>query len=320
MSESGQVTRVHINDLSPQWLADTKGHSMNHQPSMDSLKAHEIPGRVTIFSGKGGLPAVKVLTDAAEAEIYLHGAQVISYQPKGEEDLLFLSEKSHFVNGTAIRGGVPLVFPWFGGREGLPAHGTARNTEWILTETLELPDGSIRISFHLPDSEPLAADFHVIVGSTLVMELTVSNQGETDATFESCLHTYFQVGDVRNIGISGLQGTPYCNTVCDAEQTDTQPEIRISEETDRLYQNNEATAEILDPSLNRRIRIDKSGSRSTVVWNPWIEKSQRMADFGDEEYLRMICVESGNVKSDAITLAPGERSLLKVEIQSHPLR
>jgi D-hexose-6-phosphate mutarotase len=292
---------------------------MNHQASMDSLKAHEIPGRVTIFSGKGGLPAVKVLAADAEAEIYQNGAHIALYQAKGCDPLLFLSGRSHFTPGQPIRGGVPIIFPWFGARDGHPAHGTARLSQWDLTESIELPDGSIRVSFHLPDSQPLAVDFTVIVGSSLVMELAVSNHGENDATFETCLHTYFEVGDIHQVEVVGLKGATYIDSLTGETHVDPDDILRFTSETDRLYQNTDSTVEILDPTMKRRITVAKSGSLSTVVWNPWIAKSQRMPDFGDDEWPRMLCVESGNVKADAITLEPGGRSQLKVELASSPL-
>ena len=281
---------------------------------MDASQNHQIPDKVVRFSGNGGLPAVKIIAAAAEAEIYLNGAHVALYQAKGCDPLLFLSEKSHFTPGQPIRGGVPIIFPWFGGREGHPAHGTARLTQWDLTESIELPDGSIRVSFHLPDSQPLAVDFSVIVGPTLVMELTVSNQGETEATFETCLHTYFQVGDIHQVQVTGLKGASYLDSLTGETHLETEDSIRFTAETDRLYQNTDSTVEILDPTMKRRITVAKSGSLSTVVWNPWIAKSQRMPDFGDDEWPHMLCVESGNVKTNAPTLDPGARSQLKVEL------
>lgn len=286
---------------------------------MDASQNHQIPDKVVRFAGNGGLPAVKVLAADAEAEIYQNGAHVAFYQAKGSDPLLFLSGKSHFTPGQPIRGGVPVIFPWFGGREGHPAHGTARLSQWDLTESIELPDGSIRVSFHLPDGGPLAVDFSVIVGPSLVMELVVSNHGEAEATFETCLHTYFAVGDIHQVEVTGLKGASYLDSLTGETHLEAQDAIRFTAETDRLYQNTDATVEILDPSMKRRITVAKSGSLSTVVWNPWIAKSQRMPDFGDDEWPHMLCVESGNVKADAITLEPGERSLLRVELTSSPL-
>ena len=286
---------------------------------MDASQNHQIPDKVIRFSGNGGLPAVKIIAAAAEAEIYQNGGHIALYQAKGCDPLLFLSGKSHFTAGQPIRGGVPVIFPWFGGRDGHPAHGTARLSQWDLTESIELPDGSIRVSFHLPDSHPLAVDFTVIVGPSLVMELTVSNHGECDATFETCLHTYFEVGDIHQVEVIGLKGASYLDSLTGETHVDPDESLRFTAETDRLYQNTEATVEILDPTRKRRITVAKSGSLSTVVWNPWIAKAQRMPDFGDDEWPRMLCVESGNVKANAVTLEPGGRSQLKVELTSVPL-
>ena len=191
--------------------------------------------------------------------------------------------------------------------------------QWDLLETLAAPDGSVRLHFRLPSEDEFEVNFIVTVGQALVMELAVSNTGASDFTFETCLHTYFQVGDIGKIGVTGLQGARYRDQVLGAEFTETEDTIRFTAETDRVYQDTVATVEIHDPELHRSIRIRKSDSMSTVVWNPWIEKSKRMADFGDDEYPHMVCVESGNVKNNAITLCPRQSSTLKVEIDSAPL-
>jgi D-hexose-6-phosphate mutarotase len=286
---------------------------------MDTLKNHEIPGRVAIFSGKGDLPAIRIETEWSTAEIYQHGAHVTGFQKKGEAPLLFMSGASDFHLEKPIRGGVPVIFPWFGGREGMAAHGFARLAEWDLLETLAPPDGSVRLHFRLPSEDEFEVDFIVTVAASLTMELIVTNTGASDFSFETCLHTYFQVGDIGKTGVTGLQGARYHDQVLGAHFTDSDDTIRFTAETDRVYQNTAETVEIHDPVLRRTILVRKSGSKSTVVWNPWIEKSKRMPDFGDDEYPHMVCVESGNVREHAITLTPGERTTLKVEIDSTPL-
>ncbi len=283
---------------------------------MDSLKSHEIPGKVTVFTGAGGLPAIRIETEITEAEIYPHGAQVTAYQRKNGAPLLFMSAASDFESGKPIRGGVPVIYPWFGGREGHPAHGTARITEWDLTETSLLPDGSVRLTLQLPGEETADVRFIVTVGNSLTMEFAVANTGSTDLSFENCLHTYFHIGDIHRIEVAGLKGARYLDTLTGSEQIEQEKTIRFTAETDRVYQDTTAIAEIRDPSLGRSIVVRKSGSRSTVVWNPWIDKSKRMPDFGDDEWQQMVCVESGNVKEHAILLQPGEQSVLKVEISS----
>ncbi len=286
---------------------------------MQALNQHAIPGRIGIATGKGGLPAFQLETEHSTAEIYPHGAHLTGFQLKGEAPLLFMSEASEFRPDKPIRGGVPVIFPWFGPREGMAAHGFARLAEWVVVDTLVLADGSVRIHFQLPSNEPFKVDFIVAIGSSLGMELTVTNTGAAPFTFETCLHTYFQIGDIHQLQVTGLQGARYHDVLLAAEGTETGESIRFTGETDRTYQDTTATVDIIDPALGRRIQVRKAGSQSTVVWNPWIAKSQRMPDFGDDEYLRMVCVESGNIGEHAITLAPGEASSLKVEVASAPL-
>ena len=286
---------------------------------MQALSNHEIPGHVSVFAGKGGLPAIRVESALSTAEIYQHGAHVTSFCRKGESPLLFMSAASDFHAEKPIRGGVPLIFPNFGAHEGQPFHGIARLSDWELTETLILPDGSIRLAFKLPVDDGYLTEYLVTVGSSLTLELIVTNTGDSPFTFENCLHTYFQIGDIKQAKVAGLQGARYRDQLLAEEFTESADSISFAAETDRVYLNTAATVEIIDPALARSIFVRKSGSQSTVVWNPWIEKSQRMPDFGDEEYHHMVCVESGNVRENAITLAPGERSVMRVEIDSAPL-
>jgi D-hexose-6-phosphate mutarotase len=283
---------------------------------MSDVNRLAIPGHVSLVEGNGGLTKVVIHTASSEAEIYLHGAHVTHFQKKGEEPLLFMSAASEFASEKPIRGGVPVIFPWFGPREGLAAHGFARTVEWNLSETSLSPGGVVSLCFSLPTVEFYHVEFRVTVGEQLTMELVVMNTGVRDTIFETCFHTYFQVSAIDAISITGLRNASYLDKVNDAGCLEVSPSIRIGSEVDRVYFDTVATVEILDPGFARKIRIEKSGSNSTVVWNPWIEKSKRMPDFGAEEYQQMICVESGNVAKNQITLPPGERAEMKVVVSS----
>ena len=162
----------------------------------------------------------------------------------------------------------------------------------------------------------------VTVSETLKLELIVTNNSTTDEfVFENCLHTYFEVGDIRAVSIKGLGETTYLDKVANfAQKTETDEAIRIASEVDRIYVNTSAPVEILDARLSRKIVIQKQSSLSTVVWNPWIAKAQQVPDFGNEEYERMVCVESGNVSPNQLRLPPGQSSRLTVELSSSPLR
>ena len=286
---------------------------------MSDPKNLEIPGHVRLAVGEGGLRKVIVQTAWSRAEIYLHGAHVTGFQKNDEPPLLFMSAASEFAPGKAIRGGVPIIFPWFGGREGFPAHGFARMTAWELKETSQFPDGAVRLRFILTGAENFQVEYRVTVAESLTLELAVGNTGDRDATFETCLHTYFQISGIDAISITGLAGSHYQDKVAGTMETETAAAIRISSEVDRVYFDTTATTEIEDPGLDRKIRITKSGSNSTVVWNPWIDKSKRMPDFADDEYPQMVCVESGNVAQNQTTLPPGGHAVMKVEITSERL-
>lgn len=284
-------------------------------------------GRVTFLDGQGELPMLEVTTPWSTAEIYLHGAQVTRFNKKDEPPLLFLSQCSRFVEGQPIRGGVPVIFPWFGQREGLGQHGFARLKTWDLKEFTPAPDGSVSVRFRLPECPeaagfpPFTADYIVTVNQSLTLQLLIANQSkDSEFTFENCLHSYFEVGDIAAVSVSGLKGQNYLDWVAKClEETELSDALRIASEVDRVYQNSTGAVEILDPRLSRKIRIEKQGSASTVVWNPWITKSRHMPDFGDKEYQRMLCVESGNVGAHSITLPPGAVSTLTVKLSSETL-
>jgi D-hexose-6-phosphate mutarotase len=290
----------------------------------ERLRRFEIPGRVTILEGNGELLKIEAITDWSTAEIYLNGANVTDFQKKGEPPILFTSQFSRFSPGEPIRGGVPIIFPWFGAREGSPAHGFARLAEWELHEATTLPEGGVSLRFGLPLSAhgatwpPFATYYAVTVSDKLTLELIVTNtSAEQPFTFENCLHSYFAVSDISNVSISGLKGVHYLDKADHfAPKVDNAEAIKIASEEDRIYLDTKEMVEIHDSKLRRRIRIEKSGSASTVIWNPWSAKAQQMPDFGNDEYKQMVCVESGNVAKNKVTLLPGRTSVLKVAISS----
>jgi glucose-6-phosphate 1-epimerase len=285
-------------------------------------------GRVTFLDGQGELPMLEISTRWSTAEIYLLGAHVTQFKKKDEPPLLFLSQCSRFTEGQPIRGGIPVIFPWFGPREGQAQHGFARNKTWDLKELVPAPDGSVSARLRLPHCPeaaafpPFSVDYVVTVNQSLSLQLIVTNDAkDAEFTFENCLHTYFEVADVTAISIHGLKGVTYLDKVASfMEKAEESDALRIASEVDRIYQNTTDTVEILDPRIGRRIRVEKGCSASTVVWNPWIAKARQMSDFGDEEYEHMICVESGNVASDSITLPPGGSSTLTVKLSSETLK
>jgi len=293
------------------------------------IRRHEIPGHIAITAGKGGLPKILVTTKTSSAEIYPHGAHVTGFQKNGEPPLIFMSRKSYFAPGKPIRGGVPICFPWFGNRDGEPSHGFARIAEWELVNTSIAADGAVTVRLALPKIpgrdawKNLRTELVVTVADTLTMELIAANDGcDEKLEIENCLHTYFQVGDISAVSVHGLEGAAYLNF---AEGDNGVPRpaeslpITINRETNRTYVDTAASVEIHDVQLKRTIRVEKSNSNSTVVWNPWT--TQKLPDdFDPAEHRHMVCVESGNVKQNKLSLAPGKTSALKVVLSSTPLK
>ena len=290
-------------------------------------KSLEIPGRVLFSEGNGELPRLEINTAWSSAEIYLHGAHITRFQKKDEPPLLFLSQLSRFAEGVPIRGGIPVIFPWFGSREGQSAHGFARVETWELREVLQTSAGEVTARFVLPEL-PAAAlfgkfsvEYWVTVGKTLAAQLKVTNLSDSqDLRFEDCLHTYFHVGEIGAVSITGLKGADYLDkTENFVRKTERNEHLKIARETDRVYLDSTGAIEIHDSNLGRRILVEKSGSLSTVVWNPWAEKAEEMPDFGGDEFRQMVCVESGNVADNRLTLPAGKSSTLKVEWSTLPL-
>lgn len=297
--------------------------------SIELLRRHEIPKRVAVKAGNGGLPKIVVTTKTSAAEIYLNGAHLTHFQKNDEPPLLFMSAKSYFAPGKPIRGGVPICFPWFGPRGTDVGHGFARLAQWQLVKTNAAPDGKVTLHFALPEVagraewKSLRTEFIITVADTLTMELIATNDScDETLEIENCLHTYFHVGAIGAVSVHGLESAAYLNF---AEGDNGVPRpaesypITINRETNRVYPETAATVEIHDASLQRTIRVEKFNSQSTVVWNPWT--TQKLPDdFDPAEHKNMVCVESGNVKQNKISLAPGKTAAVKVVLHSAPLK
>ena len=277
----------------------------------------DIPGALRWQRGPNRLTHAVISTPTADAELYLQGAHVTGWTPHGQRPILFLSPKSLFVPGKAIRGGVPIIFPWFGPRsDGKPGpdHGFARTMEWTMESARLRDDGTVEIILSLTSNGAtralFAADFRlrfrVTIGTTLEMELETHNPSTETLRFEAALHTYLAVSDVCQVSVTGLERTVYIDKTdgFKRKSQDAQP-LRVAKETDQVHVNTNATCIVHDPGWNRRIVVEKTGSESTVIWNPWIEKTKTMSDMDPDGWKHMICVEAANVADNAVELPPG---------------
>jgi glucose-6-phosphate 1-epimerase len=289
------------------------------QTLLSLCEQFKVPG-LHFEAGQGGLTKAVVATPVASGEIYLHGAHVTSWQPAGHEPVLWMSRSSLFQPGKPIRGGVPICFPWFGPHASdpsAPAHGFARTALWEVAEARPAAEGGISMTLQTR-IDSFSVRFTVEFGSALQMTLlTEPGPGSsTGLRFEDALHTYFSVSDVRNVSVSGLEQVPYIDKVDGAaEKPATGTAIEFTGETDRVYLRTDSECHLHDPGRNRTIAISKSGSQSTVVWNPWIAKSARMPDFGDHEWPEMVCIETANVGANAVELPPNSRHSTTVVIR-----
>ncbi|MEO0416449.1 MAG: D-hexose-6-phosphate mutarotase [Verrucomicrobiota bacterium] len=285
--------------------------------SIDELNASfAISDHLTWVEGPGGLPIARANFGHAETEISLHGAHVLSFKIDGEP-IIWLSKEAVFNGKKAIRGGVPVCWPWFADHPtdaDKPAHGVARTSEWRALKTEQLDDG-IALELGLTDSEQTrevwdhAFELRLSVelkADSLTVTLTSTNIDSIPLEFGCALHTYFAISGVHSAYISGLENVGYIDSIDNDQRKVLADAIHIDREVDRIYTQTESAVLIHDPDWDRTIRIDKTGSASTVVWNPWIDKAARMSDFGDDEYLGMVCVETTNAADDVRTVAAGE--------------
>ena len=250
----------------------------------------------------------------------LQGAHLFYWQPSTFPDpVIFCSKKALFQQGKAIRGGVPICWPWFGPKDGLAQHGFVRTLDWKLNleETSEI-EHKIRFSIS-EDSFTLSMfpyKFHLFLdiietNETLSIALTTTNTDELPFDITSALHTYFHIGDISEIYIDGLQHHSYIDKIDNLKKTQKENRLKINGETDRIYQTSDTTT-IYDPILQRKIKIEHTAS-SIVIWNPWEEKSKAIADLEEDDYKKFICVESA-IAPERVTILPQQSHTLKQEI------
>lgn len=288
-----------------------------------------IKGQLSFCEDASGLIVAEIDNALGRASLCLQGAHLMNWQPKSQAvPVVWLSRDTKPVAGKSIRGGAPVCWPWFGAHAteaGFPGHGFARTVPWQVIESGTEPNGATRLTLRLAASDKTrvqwphdcSVDLTVIVGETLRMEMTTDNTGTDDVVIGEALHTYFQIGDIGAVRVTGLEGCEYWDKVGGSSLRTQQGEISFSGETDRVYVNSAAECVIHDDKLKRRIHVAKSGSLSTVVWTPWEEKANKMGDMGQPDGWReMVCVESANAIENVVKIAAGTRHTLIVEYRA----
>lgn len=291
--------------------------------SIGSLNQRFALNDALLFADSGsGLPVAEVQTAQASARIAVQGAQVLAWQPAGQQPVLWASRAAVFEPGKSVRGGVPMCWPWFGAREGLPAHGFVRTRMWDVREASLDATGQVVLRLGTSDDASTRAlwnhafdlELVVTVGQTLRMALVTRNTGAATFTITDALHSYFCVGDITQTTVQGLEGCAYLDKVQNFAQCRQTGSVEFTGETDRIYTDTTADCLIQDKAWGRRIRVAKQGSTSTVVWNPWSEREKAFADMTTGEFKDMLCVETCNAGLDQIDVAPGNTHTLTATI------
>ncbi|WP_162601144.1 D-hexose-6-phosphate mutarotase [Occallatibacter savannae] len=277
---------------------------------------HGVYGAARVEAGNGGLPKISIETKLGKAEVYVYGAQVTSWKPAGFDEVIFVSAKSHWERGKAIRGGIPVCFPWFRAKPddaNAPMHGFVRTKEWKVESTSHQADDSVSLLLSTEsDAESrrwwpheFRLEYSIKVGKRLELELKMENRASEELRFQEALHTYFKVGDVEKCRVVGLDGVHYLDNRDNNKEKVQRGDLVLSKFTDNAYLDATGTVAIVDSSAGRRLVTEKSGSVSTIVWNPWSDGAAKLADFGADEWRGMLCVEGGNVLGQAVVLPRG---------------
>ncbi|HEY2573956.1 MAG TPA: D-hexose-6-phosphate mutarotase [Verrucomicrobiaceae bacterium] len=283
-----------------------------------------LPNSIRRSEAAPGFPVFEIKHPAATARVALHGAHLMQWTPAGHKPVLYLSPQSVLKEHKAIRGGVPICWPWFGNNKSdanLPAHGMVRNRFWELAEATE-NNADVRLKFSLRDSaETLRLWPHAFrltldleIGAALRMSLEMTNTGDHEFTATGALHTYLAVGDIRETRIVGLEGAEYLDTVGSPLLRMQEGQIVIDREVDRIYRSSKEVR-MEDEVLRRIIGVCSEGSRNIVVWNPWVEKARALSDLPDDAYQKFVCVETANAWEDQVTLVPGATHELCATVQ-----
>jgi glucose-6-phosphate 1-epimerase len=268
-----------------------------------------------------------VVLEAAgsKAVIALQGAQVLSWYPAGQsKDVLWLSPFAKLGTGKPVRGGIPVCWPWFGPHAGdpqKPAHGFVRAAPWrVAGSAASAVRSRLVLKFDTATLDPglwptrATAEIEITVGATLTVALSTDNLSSESIELTEALHTYLNVGDIAQVNVTGLEGRSYIDQTSGHTTKLQSGPIMIGSEVDRIYLDTADAVVVRDKQLGRKIKVSKAGSMSTVVWNPWIEKAQRLGDIGPDGHRQMLCIETANAAKNMVTLAPRVRHRIITEL------
>lgn len=281
---------------------------------------------VQFTKDENGLEYIEIDNDFATAKIALQGGHVMAWQPKSSKDpVLWVSDRSRYEMGRSIRGGIPICWPWFGAHptdSSLCMHGFARVTPFKVIDIGQTTTGETHVIMEMAQTEnaqrQLSYRYTLVltieIGETLSLKLSTTNRARHPFFMGEAFHTYFQISDVDNISITGLEGAEYADKLFDYWRDKQEGAIRFNQEFDRVYVSTVSNVTIHDDVLKRNINIKKNGSQSTVIWTPWQRKASQIIDMPEGDgWRKMICVETANAMENLVMINPGYTHVLSVE-------
>ncbi|MFD2256346.1 D-hexose-6-phosphate mutarotase [Luteolibacter algae] len=275
----------------------------------------KLPSSIRIIDLAPDYPVLQISHPLCSGTVALHGAHVMAWRPNDEEEVLYLSPQAVYTGGVPIRGGIPICWPWFNAHPNnkeLPSHGLVRNVFWQLKGASESKDGvTIKLSFRKDNWQ---AALTIDMGKELVVSLQSYNPSNEKIKISGALHTYLNVGNIGQIRIRGLEASNYLDTVGPPIVRKQEGSIMFQNEVDRIYESSGITY-LDDPVLKRTIVVEKSGSPSTVIWNPWKDKAAALKDLPDDAYLRFACIETSISNQSAISLNPADCHEISTKIR-----
>lgn len=304
--------------------------------TLDRLnRTFAIDGHAVFEEREPGMLRLQLSSPESTATVYLQGAHVTQWTPRGADPVLYLSPAAVFAPGKAIRGGVPVLFPWFGPRWNgaafdaahgtrSPAHGFARTSVWTVDSVRCEADGDVVACLSLAPDEVSRGlgfdDFALVlecrVGHELQVALHVTNRGAAPLEYEEGLHAYFAVADVHPARLDGLGGSTYL----DKRDGSTRKVLHdgpfaFTRDVDHTHLHTDAALRLHDPSGHRVVDIVKTGSLSTVIWNPWTVLTPGFADLPADGWQHFVCIETVNADENRLRLEPGATHTLAMTVR-----
>ncbi len=297
---------------------------MTHLNSVALNTKFGLDNRLRFSESSTGLVTVELRFEQATLELYLHGAHVTSYRPHINHEVLWMSDTAVYQTGKAMRGGIPLCWPWFGAHAHNPEraqHGYARTSHFsVLSTSADAQATSITLTLD-PAAAPYAEwqnsaclEVEIRLSDSLWMEMRTTNKSNSTLTVSNALHSYYRISSRDRISIPDVTGLTYLDKPQHYKQLQQTSAIEINGEVDRVYLEPPSKIELLDSGRQLSTSISSWGNHNLVIWNPGEKNAKAMSDFDDQGFEQMLCIEPANALDQSINIKPAECHRLGQEI------